>query len=299
MASACGSALSLMDAGVPIKAPVAGIAMGLVTGESGEHVILTDIAGIEDACGDMDFKVAGTSAGITALQLDIKVSGVDSKILAESLTQARQARLEILDKMAQTISTSRPGISPYAPRIHEITIDASKIGNVIGPGGRTIRSITAETKATIDVKSDGTVIVGSPSEEAVQKAIKMIEDLTQEVKLGDIYTGRVTRLLNFGAMVEVLPGKEGLVHISELADYHVAKVEDVVKVGEEVMVKVIGIDELGRINLSRKAVFEGFSRIPGAKVKDSLASKPNWQRRPNDRHTPSPNKGGRYTDYNK
>jgi len=299
MASACGSTLSLMDAGVPIKAPVAGIAMGLVTGESGEHVILTDIAGIEDACGDMDFKVAGTSAGITALQLDIKVSGVDSKILAESLTQARQTRLEILDKMAQTISNSRPGISPYAPRIHEITIDASKIGNVIGPGGRTIRSITAETKATIDVKSDGTVIVGSPSEEAVQKAVKMIEDLTQEVKLGDIYTGRVTRLLNFGAMVEVLPGKEGLVHISELADYHVAKVEDVVKVGEEVMVKVIGIDELGRINLSRKAVGEGFSRIPGAKVKDSLASKNHWQGRPNYRHTPSPNKGGRYTDYNK
>ncbi len=299
MASTCGSTLSLMDAGVPIKAPVAGIAIGLVTGENGEHVILTDIEGIEDACGDMDFKVAGTSAGITALQLDIKVSGVDSKILAESLTQARQARLEILDKMAQTISTSRPGISPYAPRIHEINIDASKIGNVIGPGGRTIRSITEETKTTIDVKSDGTVIVGSPSEEAVQKAIRMIEDLTQEVKLGDIYTGRVTRLLNFGAMVEVLPGKEGLVHISELADYHVAKVEDVVKVGEEVMVKVIGIDELGRINLSRKAVFEGFSRIPGAKVKDSLASKNHWQRRPNYRHTPSPNKGGRYTDYNK
>ncbi|PIP49258.1 MAG: polyribonucleotide nucleotidyltransferase [Chloroflexi bacterium CG23_combo_of_CG06-09_8_20_14_all_45_10] len=299
MASACGSTLSLMDAGVPIKAPVAGIAMGLVTGESGEHVILTDIEGIEDACGDMDFKVAGTSRGITALQLDIKVTGVDSKILAESLTQARQARLEILGKMAQTISTSRPGISPYAPRIHEITIDASKIGNVIGPGGRTIRSITEETKTTIDVKSDGRVIVGSPSEEAVQKAIKMIEDLTQEVKLGDIYTGRVTRLLNFGAMVEVLPGKEGLVHISELADYHVAKVEDVVRVGDEVMVKVIGIDELGRINLSRRAVVEGFSRIPGAKVKDSLASEHHWQRRPSYRHTRSPNKGDRYTDYNK
>lgn len=299
MASTCGSTLSLMDAGVPIKAPVAGIAMGLVTGENGEHVILTDIEGIEDACGDMDFKVAGTSRGITALQLDIKVSGVDSKILAESLTQARQARLEILDKMAQTISTSRPGISPYAPRIHEITIAASKIGNVIGPGGRTIRSITEETKTTIDVRSDGTVIVGSPSEEAVQKAIKMIEDLTQEAKPGDIYTGRVTRLLNFGVMVEIFPGKEGLVHISELADYHVAKVEDVVRVGDEIMVKVIGIDELGRINLSRKAVVEGFSRIPGAKVKDSLASEHRWQRQPNYHHTHSPNKGGRYSDYNK
>ncbi|MCK4402206.1 MAG: polyribonucleotide nucleotidyltransferase [Dehalococcoidia bacterium] len=299
MASTCGSTLSLMDAGVPIKAPVAGIAMGLVTGENGEHVILTDIEGIEDACGDMDFKVAGTSRGITALQLDIKVAGVDSKILAESLTQARQARLEILDKMAQTISTSRPGISPYAPRIHEITIAASKIGNVIGPGGRTIRSITEETKTTIDVRSDGTVIVGSPSEEAVQKAIKMIEDLTQEAKPGDIYTGRVTRLLPFGAMVEIFPGKEGLVHISELADYHVAKVEDVVRVGDEIMVKVIGIDELGRINLSRKAVLEGFSRIPGAKVKDSLASEHRWQRQPNYHHTHSPNKGGRYSDYNK
>ena len=299
MASTCGSTLSLMDAGVPIKAPVAGIAMGLVTGENGEHVILTDIEGIEDACGDMDFKVAGTSRGITALQLDIKVAGVDSKILAESLTQARQARLEILDKMAQTISTSRPGISPYAPRIHEITIAASKIGNVIGPGGRTIRSITEETKTTIDVRSDGTVIVGSPSEEAVQKAIKMIEDLTQEAKPGDIYTGRVTRLLPFGAMVEIFPGKEGLVHISELADYHVAKVEDVVRVGDEIMVKVIGIDELGRINLSRKAVVEGFSRIPGAKVKDSLASEHRWQRQPNYHHTHSPNKGGRYSDYNK
>ncbi len=299
MASTCGSTLSLMDAGVPIKAPVAGIAMGLVTGENGEHIILTDIEGIEDACGDMDFKVAGTSRGITALQLDIKVAGVDSKILAESLSQARQARLEILDKMAQTISTSRPGISPYAPRIHEITIAASKIGNVIGPGGRTIRSITEETKTTIDVRSDGTVIVGSPSEEAVQKAIKMIEDLTQEAKPGDIYTGRVTRLLNFGVMVEIFPGKEGLVHISELADYHVAKVEDVVRVGDEIMVKVIGIDELGRINLSRKAVVEGFSRIPGAKVKDSLASEHRWQRQPNYHHTHSPNKGGRYSDYNK
>jgi len=299
MASTCGSTLSLMDAGIPIKAPVAGIAMGLVTGENGEHVILTDIEGIEDAYGDMDFKVAGTSRGITALQLDIKLKGMSSEILAESLTQARQARLEILDKMAQTISTSHPEISPYAPRIHEMTIDASKIGSVIGPGGRTIRSITEETKTTIDIKSDGTVTVGSPSEEAVQKAVKMIEDLTREAKLGDIYTGRVTRLLNFGAMVEILPGKEGLVHISELADYHVSKVEDVVRVGDEVMVKVIGIDELGRINLSRRAVFEGSSRIPDAKVKDSLASKDRWQRQPNYRHTHSSNKGDRHTDYNK
>ena len=271
MASVCASALSLMDAGVPIKRPVAGIAMGLITGEDGTYVILTDIEGVEDAYGDMDFKVAGTTQGITALQLDIKLKGIDYEILAESLNQARQARLEILGKMGQTISTSRPELSPYAPRMHEITIDISKIGSVIGPGGRTIRSIITETKASVDVKNDGTVIVGSPSEEAAQKAIKMIEDLTQEVELGNIYTGKVTRLLNFGAMVEILPGKEGLVHISELADYHVGKVEDVVKVGDEITVKVVGIDNLDRINLSRKAVFEGLSRLPGAKVRDSLA----------------------------
>jgi len=262
-----------MDAGVPIKRPVAGIAMGLVTGEGGDYVILTDIEGMEDAYGDMDFKVAGTSQGITALQLDIKLKGVNEKILAEALEQARLARLEILGKMGQTISTSRSELSPYAPRMYEMTIDPNKIGSVIGPGGRTIRSIIDETKATIDVKSDGTIIIGSSTEEAAQKAIKIIEDLTREAKLGDIYTGKVTRLLNFGAMVEVLPGREGLVHISELADYHVAKVEDVVKVGDEIMVKVIEIDSQGRINLSRRAVLEGLSRLPGARVRDTLAPK--------------------------
>lgn len=278
MASACGSTLSLMDAGVPIKAPVAGIAMGVITGENGDHVILTDIVGMEDAYGDMDFKVAGTSRGITALQLDIKVKGIGSEILAQSLSQARQARLEILSKMAQTIDASRPELSPYAPRMHEMTIDSSKIGSVIGPGGKTIRSIIDETKTTIDIKDDGTVIIGSPSEEATQKAIKMIEDLTRDVETGGIYTGKVTRLLNFGAMVEILPGKEGLVHISELADYHVPKVEDVVKVGDEIMVKVIGIDNLGRINLSRKAVLEGLSDLPGVKVRDSSVPRRHWQK---------------------
>ena len=273
MGSVCASSLSLMDAGVPIKRPVAGIAMGLVTGEGGDYVILTDIEGMEDAYGDMDFKVAGTSQGITALQLDIKLKGVNEKILAEALEQARLARLEILGKMGQTISTSRSELSPYAPRMYEMTIDPNKIGSVIGPGGRTIRSIIDETKATIDVKSDGTIIIGSSTEEAAQKAIKIIEDLTREAKLGDIYTGKVTRLLNFGAMVEVLPGREGLVHISELADYHVAKVEDVVTVGDEIMVKVIEIDSQGRINLSRRAVLEGLSRLPGARVRDTLAPK--------------------------
>jgi polyribonucleotide nucleotidyltransferase len=271
MASACASTLSLMDAGVPIKAPVAGIAMGLVMGEDGVPVVLTDIVGMEDAYGDMDFKVAGTAQGVTALQLDIKLQGIDYGILANALSQAREARLEILGKMGLAISASRSELSPYAPRVYEITIDQSKIGSVIGPGGRVIRSIIEETKTTIDVKNDGAILIASSNEEAARKAIKIIEDLTREVEQGEVYTGKVTRLFNFGAMVEILPGKEGLVHISELANYHVPEVEDVVKIGDEVTVKVIGIDSSGRINLSRKAVSEGLSRPPGAKVQDSSA----------------------------
>jgi polyribonucleotide nucleotidyltransferase len=278
MASACASTLSLMDAGVPIKAPVAGIAMGLLTGKDNGYIVLTDIVGMEDAYGDMDFKVAGTTRGLTALQLDIKLRGVDYKVLAEALSQAHEARLEILGKMSLAISSTRSELSPYAPRMYEITIDTSKIGTVIGPGGRVIRSIIEETKTSIDIKNDGTVLVGSPNEEAAQKAIKIIEDLTREVEQGEIYTGKVTRLFNFGAMVEILPGKEGLVHISELANYHVPKVEDVVKVGDEVMVKVIGIDNSGRINLSRKAILEGLSNLPGAKVKNSSAPKDHRRR---------------------
>jgi len=271
MASVCSSTLALMDAGVPIKAPVAGIAMGLVTGEDNNYVILTDIEGMEDAYGDMDFKVAGTSQGITALQLDIKLRGISYEILAEAIKQAREARTEILDKLRQAISTSRPELSPYAPRMYKLTIDPSKIGAVIGPGGKTIRSIIDEAKVTIDVDNDGTVIIGSPSQEAAQKAIERIESLTREVEVGGVYTGKVTRLTNFGAFVEILPGKEGLVHISELADYRVAKVEDIVKVGDEIMVKVIEIDHMGRVNLSRRAVFSDSSQVPGAKVVDSTA----------------------------
>jgi len=256
MASACASSLSLMDAGVPIKAPVAGIAMGLVADGNGGYVLLTDIEGMEDAYGDMDFKVAGTAEGVTALQLDIKLEGIEHRILQEALRQARQARLEILGKMHHTIGASRSELSPYAPRMHQITIDPSKIGNVIGPGGRTIRAIIEETKTTIDIKNDGTVLIGSPSKELAQAAIGKIEDLTREIKVGDIYTGRVTKALGFGAMVELPSGREGLVHVSELADHYVDKVEDEVKVGDEITVKVIQIDDLGRINLSRKAVFE-------------------------------------------
>jgi polyribonucleotide nucleotidyltransferase len=275
MASVCSSTLALMDAGVPIKAPVAGIAMGLVTGDNNEYIVLTDIEGMEDAYGDMDFKVAGTEKGITALQLDIKLRGVSYDILAEAIKQARGAHTEILDKLGHIISASRSELSPYAPRMYKMTIDPGKIGAVIGPGGKTIRSIIEEAKVTIDVENDGTVIIGSPSQEAVQKAIEKIESLTREVEVGGIYTGKVTRLTNFGAFVEILPGKEGLVHISELADYHVAKVEDVVKVDDEIMVKVIEIDHLGRVNLSRRAVF---SDTPAART--GTSTEPSATRRP-------------------
>ncbi len=269
MASVCAASLSLMDAGIPVKRAVAGIAIGLVTDEKGNHAILTDIEGIEDAYGDMDFKVAGTAEGITSLQLDIKLKGIDSEILKEALVQARDARMSILDVMKQTIASSRPEISPYAPRVYKIMVEPDKIGSVIGTGGKTIRAISEETKATIDIDSDGSVMIHAPDEEAARKAIAMIENLTKDVEVGSIYTGKVTRLLNFGAMVEILPGKEGLVHISELADHRVASVGDVVKVGDDITVKVVGIDELGRINLSRRAVFEKPSHMPGAEVKDT------------------------------
>jgi len=275
MASVCASSLSLMDAGVPIKRAVAGIAMGLVTGEKGNYAILTDIEGIEDAHGDMDFKVAGTTEGITALQLDIKLKGVSFEILEEALDQAREARLFILNVMQQTIESSRPEISPYAPRIYKLMVAPDKIGTVIGPGGKTIRSIIDETKASIDIANDGTVLIGSVDAQSAQRAIEIIEGLTREVEVGVLYTGKVTRLMNFGAFVEILPGKEGLVHISELADYRVANVEDVVKVGDEIMVKVIEIDRMGRINLSRRAALENASRPPGAegKAKDAPVSR--------------------------
>lgn len=259
MASVCGSTLSLMDAGVPIKAPVAGIAMGVISGEGGKHVILTDIEGMEDALGDMDFKVAGTAKGITALQLDIKTQGINPGLLGEAMTQAREARLKILAKMAETISVSRPELSPFAPRVLELKIDVEKIGALIGPGGRNIRAIIEETKTTIDVKNDGRVMIGSANEEATRRAVKMVEDLTREAKVGEIYTGKVTRIFDFGAMVEILPGKEGLVHISELAARRVATVQDEVQLGDEVTVKVMEIDSLGRINLSRRAAFAGAS----------------------------------------
>ena len=272
MASVCGSSLSLMDAGVPIKSPVAGIAMGLVTGDN-SYAILTDLEGMEDAYGDMDLKVAGTTQGITALQLDIKLKGISYEIIEKALSQAREARLSILSKMQETIASARPELSQYAPRIVKIHINPDKIGNVIGPGGKTIRSIIQETKTTINIENDGTVLIGSTSEEQAQRAIRMIQDLTQEVEVGGIYTGKVTRLFSYGALVEILPGKEGLVHISELAEYRVPSVEEVVKVGDEIMVMVTEIDHQGKIKLSRRAVFQGLSQIGrGARVRDSLSS---------------------------
>jgi polyribonucleotide nucleotidyltransferase len=289
MASVCGSTLSLMDAGVPIKAPVAGIAMGLVMGEDGNYKVLTDIAGIEDALGDMDFKVAGTADGVTALQMDIKVKGISLEIMKEALAQAREARLFVLERIRETIPESRAELSRYAPRMYRIQIPPEKIGTVIGPGGRVIRSIIEETKCSIDVEDDGTVYVGSPDQEMADRAIEIIKGLTKDVEVGAIYTGKVTRLLNFGAFVEIMPGKEGLVHISELADYRVPSVEDVVQVGDEIMVMVTEIDSMGRINLSRRAVLEGASGPPkpvGAGVPSGGGGAP--QRRGGYREGPPP-----------
>ncbi|MBI2887153.1 MAG: polyribonucleotide nucleotidyltransferase [Chloroflexi bacterium] len=257
MGSVCGSSLALMDAGVPITAPVAGVAMGLIMGEDGRFAVLTDIAGMEDAMGDMDFKVAGTAAGVNALQMDIKIKGLPFPVMEEALAQARTGRLFILGKMLETITESRSELSQFAPRMTRITIDPDKIRFLIGPGGKTIRSITEETKTSIDVENDGSVVIGSTNPEMTQKAIRMIEALTKDVEVGAVYTGKVTRTMNFGAFVEIAPGKEGLVHISELADYRVPSVEAEVQVGDEVMVMVTEIDRMGRINLSRRAVLQG------------------------------------------
>lgn len=251
-ASVCGSTLALMDAGVPIKRPVAGVAMGLLK-YNDSFAILTDIQGMEDHFGDMDFKVAGTREGITAIQMDIKIKGIDREILSQALAQAREGRLFILDKMLEVLSEPRKELSPYAPRIITFEIDPDRIRDVIGPGGKMIRKIIEETGAEIDIEDDGRVFIAAVDVNAGMKAEQMIRRLTSDVEVGKIYMGKVTRLMNFGAFVEILPGKEGLVHISQLAKERVAKVEDVVNVGDEIMVKVIEIDKQGRVNLSRKA----------------------------------------------
>lgn len=254
-AAVCGSTLSLMDAGVPLKKPVAGIAMGLV--KQGEHfAILTDIQGMEDALGDMDFKVAGTKDGITAIQMDIKVDGLGEEILEEALKQAHEGRLFILDKMLQTIPEPREELSPYAPRIITLKVHPDKVREIIGPGGKMIKKIIEASDVKIDIEDDGTVYIVSPDQNNSAIAVKMIEEIIEEVEVGKTYMGTVKRLMNFGAFVEVLPGKEGLVHISQLAKERVNKVEDVVKVGDQLEVKVIEIDRQGRVNLSHKATLD-------------------------------------------
>jgi len=254
MASTCGSTIALMDAGVPIIKPVSGIAMGIITGKKGEYKILTDIQGPEDHWGDMDFKIAGTKDGITALQLDVKIDGISPEIIGKVLDQALDARKKILDVMLEAIAQPRKEMSPYAPRITIIKINPDKIRDVIGPGGKVINEIIEKTGVEIDIEDDGTVFVTSDNQEGSSKAKKWIEMLTHEVKADETYDGKVTRIMDFGAFVEVLPGREGLVHISQLSEQRVEKVEDVVKVGQQVKVKVIEIDKMGRTNLTMKGL---------------------------------------------
>jgi polyribonucleotide nucleotidyltransferase len=265
MATVCGSSLSLMDAGVPIKAPVAGIAMGLIL-DDGEVAVLSDILGDEDHFGDMDFKVAGTAEGVTAIQMDIKIRGVTKEIMERVLDQAREGRLHILEKMRETISEPRKDLSRHAPRIVSLQVKQEKIRDIIGPGGKNIRSIVDQTGVKVDVEDSGLVKLASPNYEAIEKAIYMIKRLTQEVELGGFYTGKVRRVLGFGAIVELFPGTDGLIHISQLAETRVKEVSDVLKEGDEVLVKVIDIDSQGRIRLSRKAALREMGHLSEGKV---------------------------------
>ena len=255
MATVCGASLSLMDAGVPIKAPVAGIAMGLIH-EDGEVAVLSDILGDEDHFGDMDFKVAGTADGVTAIQMDIKIRGISKEILEKVLRQASEGRLHILNRMRETLPEPRKDLSRHAPRIVTLTVKQERIRDVIGPGGKNIRSIVDQTGVKVDVEDSGIVKLASPNYEAIEKAIYMIKSLTQEVEVGALYTGKVKRILGFGAIVELYPGTDGLVHISQIAEDRIREVSDVLKEGDEVLVKVLDIDSQGRIRLSRKAALK-------------------------------------------
>jgi polyribonucleotide nucleotidyltransferase len=260
MGSVCGSTLALMDAGVPIIAPVAGVAMGLITGEgerAGKWAVMTDIQGIEDALGDMDFKVAGTADGVTALQMDIKVKGITYEIMSQALAQAREGRMFIMEKMLDTIAAPREELSPYAPRIEQFKINSDKIGAVIGTGGKTIRKLQSDTNTKIDISDDGTVSVLATSPDSMQLAINTIRGLTGAVEPGQIFTGKVVRIVDFGCFVEILPGKDGLVRTPQLSDTPVARPEDVVSVGDEITVMVVEVDDQGRVNLSRKAALSG------------------------------------------
>ena len=289
MASVCGSTLALMDAGVPIKNPVGGIAMGLIK-EGDKVAVLTDIQGMEDHLGDMDFKVAGTVAGITALQMDIKISGVTRDIMRQALAQAKDARLQILNVMRSTIDTPRDSMSDFAPRMESVKIAVDKIGAVIGPGGKNVRALQDEHQVKVDIQEDGLVYVAGESGAEVDRALEKIKAMVEEPEVGTIYTGTVKRVENYGAFVEFLPGAEGMVHVSQLADYHVKSVEEEVSVGDEIMVMVINIDGTGRVRLSRQAVLEGWD-VEEAKRRDAAGSRGGPRRGGGDR------RGGRRDGY--
>jgi polyribonucleotide nucleotidyltransferase len=267
MGSVCGSTLALMDTGVPIKAPVSGIAMGLISSD-GKYAILSDIQGMEDHLGDMDFKVAGTPKGITALQMDIKISGLTTAMMAEALEQAKVGRAHILDKMLEVISVPRPELKPHVPRMITVIVPVDKIGAVIGPGGKTIRAIQEETGAKIDIDDDGTVFIATDNEESAQIAKERIEALTESPEIGRIYTGKVVRTTDFGAFIEIMPNVDGLVHISQLDSGHVESVEAVAQVGDELTVMITDVDPTGKIRLSRQAVLEGWT-VEEARERDS------------------------------
>ena len=299
MGSVCGSTLSLMDAGVPIKSPVSGVAMGLVTDDDGVFKVLTDIQGVEDFFGDMDFKVAGTRDGVTALQMDIKTSGIAHEVFAQAFAQAKEGRLFILDHMLSVLAEPRSELNAYAPRMTRIQIPVDKIGAVIGPGGKTIRAIIEATGATIDVDNDGSVTIGATDGEAAAEAIRQVEALTKEIEVGQRYTGKVTRIMGFGAFVELVPGKDGLVHISELDTQRVESVEAVVKIGDELEVMVTEIDRMGRVNVSRRAILEDWSAADLAEHGGRSADRP--PRRDNDRgpRRDAGGSGGRGTQYDR
>ncbi len=285
MASVCASVLSMMDAGVPIKTPIAGIAMGLIK-EEDDVAILTDIVGMEDHLGDMDFKVAGSREGVTALQMDMKVKGIDLEILTRALDQARDARLQIMDVMTECIGEPREQMSPHAPRILRIDVPQDKIGQLIGPGGRNIRALQDETGADISVEDDGAVFITAVDQASGESAYERISAMTRDIEPGQIYTGKVVRILPFGAFVEMVPGKDALVHISELADYRVDKVEDIVSVGDEMQIIVIEVDNLGRVNASRKALLNGDSDGPPRGPREPRESREPRERRSRDDRPP-------------
>ena len=259
MGSVCGSTLALMDAGVPIKAPVAGIAMGLITDSKGGYAILSDIQGLEDHIGDMDFKVAGTSKGITALQMDIKISGITAEILEKALTQAQEGRMAILAKLLEVLPEPRTSIKAHAPRMLVVQVDVEKLGMIIGPGGKTIRSIQEQTGARIDIEDDGRVFISSADGPSAERAREMVESYSTPIKVGNIYTGKVVRITDFGAFVELAPKTDGMVHVSQLSDHPVQQVTDEISLGQEISVMVTAIDDGGKIRLSRKAVLEGMT----------------------------------------